>query len=269
MACWFRVKRRLLVSGHRGARAVLPENTIPGFIHAIEAGADAIELDVVVTADDVLAVCHDPVLRRARCLGPAGRRRVRLLRWSELARFDCGSLANPRFPRQKPVPGAGIPSLDEVLQLAGRGAFLFQIEVKTIPRLPGSGPPPDRFAELLVERIRARGLETRVIVQSFDFRVLRALGQLAPEIPLAALDQFGLRSFRMIARRTGARIVAPYRRLVTRRKVRLAQAAGIQVIPWTANTPRDWDRLIRAGVDGIITDDPAGLIAYLRTRGLR
>ena len=263
------MKSRLLVSGHRGARAVLPENTIPGFIHAIEAGADAIELDVVATADDVLAVCHDLVLRRSRCLGPPGRRTVRRLQWSELARFDCGSLVNPRFPRQKPVPGAGIPSLDDVLRLAGLGDFLFQIEVKTIPRMPGSGPPPDRFAELLLERIRAHGLEARVIVQSFDFRVLRALRRLAPGIALAALDQFGLRSFRMIARRSGAGIVAPFRRLATRRKVRLAQAAGIQVIPWTSNTPRDWNRLIRAGVDGIITDDPGGLIAHLRATGLR
>ncbi len=257
------------VYGHRGARAVLPENTIPGFIYAIEAGVDAIELDVLVTRDDVPVVCHDPVLRRAICLGPGRLRTVRSLVTQELRQWDCGALVNPRFPRQRPIPGTAIPTLDEVLSLAGRGHFYFNIEAKLFRYRPSWTPPPERFAELIVDRLRAHRLESRAIFQSFDFRVLRAVRKLAAGIRLAALDQFGLRGFVALARRAGVGIVAPARRTVTRRRVRLAHAAGITVIPWTANSRKEWDRLIDAGVDGLITDDPAGLIAHLRERGLR
>lgn len=256
------------VHGHRGARAVFPENTLPAFLHAIEAGADVLELDLAVTRDDVLVVCHDPVLSR-RCLGPGGSRVIRSLTLRELRRWDCGSIPHPRFPRQQPVPGAPVSTLDEIFELASRGRFLFNVETKIFRRRPRYTPSPDRYAELLLERIRAHRLERRVIVQSFDFRTLRAMKRLAPGIRLAALCQVGLRSFRMIARRALADIVSPDLRLLTRRRVAAAHRAGLQVVPWTANTPRQWDRLIRAGVDGIITDDPAGLIAYLKSRGLR
>ncbi|MCL5742956.1 MAG: glycerophosphodiester phosphodiesterase [Acidobacteria bacterium] len=261
--------KRVEVHGHRGARAVLPENTIPGFLHAIEAGADAIELDVLVTRDDVPVVCHDPVLRRALCVGPSRLRTVRSLTARELRQWDCGALPNPRFPRQHPIPGTAIPTLEEVLSLAERGRFDFTIEAKLFRYRPGWTPPPERFAELLVQRIRARGLEPRVILQSFDFRVLEAVRRMTTGIRLAALDQFGLKGFVALARRAGVEIVAPARRTVTRRRVSLAHAAGVKVMPWTANTHAEWDRLINAGVDGIITDDPTGLIEHLKRRGLR
>jgi glycerophosphoryl diester phosphodiesterase len=257
------------VHGHRGARAVLPENTIPAFLHAIQAGADAIELDVLITRDDVPVVCHDPFLRRAVCRGPRRLRAVRALTLAELRRWDCGARPNPRFPRQQPVPGTPVPTLDEVLALAPLGRFDFNIEAKLFPYRPSWTPPPERFAELVLEAIRRRGLEPRVIFQSFDYRVLRAMRQLSGVVRIAALGGVGLRGFVWLARRAGATIVAPAKRLVTPRRVGRAHAAGLQVIAWTANTSRDWNRLIRAGVDGIITDDPEGLIAHLKRIGLR
>ncbi|MBZ5585233.1 MAG: glycerophosphodiester phosphodiesterase, partial [Acidobacteriia bacterium] len=101
------------------------------------------------------------------------------------------------------------------------------------------------------------------LVQSFDFRVLKALEALAPEMPRAALFALRKEDFVSIARRTGVRIVSPEFHLITARRVAAARAAGIDVITWTPNRPRQWRKLIQAGVRAIITDDPAALIAYL------
>lgn len=220
-------KINLQVHGHRGARAILPENTIAGFEYAIGAGVDAIEMDVVVTRDDVVVVSHDPYLKSGV------------------------------FIRTLTAAEARLPTLDEVLGLARLGNFLFNIEAKV-----SKHTPPD-FAELVLDAIRKRGLESRVIFQSFDFAILHRLKSLAPEIALAALWEGGARSFVEIAREAGTEIVAPEYVLVTAKEVRAAHEAGLRVITWTANREADWARLIAAGVDGIITDDPAALIGYL------
>jgi glycerophosphoryl diester phosphodiesterase len=93
--------------------------------------------------------------------------------------------------------------------------------------------------------------------------------KLAPEIRLAALWEGGERDFVSIAEEAGARIVSPIFSQVTPEKVRAAHAAGLEVVPWTANRPADWDKLIEAKVDAIISDDPAALIEHLKAKGLR
>ena len=257
------------VHGHRGARAMLPENTIRAFEYAIDQGADAIEMDVIITKDDVPVITHDPITNPAICRSSSGDRGIiRAMTFAELHEWDCGSFVNPRFPNQKPVPGARIPSLDEVLALASRGSFLFNIEAKMYR--PELDPHPGHFAQLLLNSIDRHNLRPRVIVQSFDFRIQIAMKQLAPDIRLAALyedDRLG--DFISVANSAGAHIIAPEQALVTATKVTAAHQAGLQVIPWTANTPQEWDALITAGVDGIITDDPAALIGYLKQKGLR
>ncbi len=260
---------KILVHGHRGARSVLPENTLPAFEHAIEAGADVLELDLGVTRDNVPVVCHDPVLNLRICRGPEGSRVLRELTLEQLRQWDCGSLPNPDFPRQKPVPGARIPTLDEVLALASRGSFEFNIETKISPDRPEYAPSPEEFARLVWEAVRRHRLESRVMVQSFDFRTLHAMRKLAPGIRLAALFAGEPRDFIEVSRQAQAGIVAPNFSLVTPEKVRAARKAGLQVVPWTANTEAQWRDLVEAGVDAIITDDPAGLIDYLKRRGLR
>ncbi|HVN05723.1 MAG TPA: glycerophosphodiester phosphodiesterase [Bryobacteraceae bacterium] len=263
------MERAILVHGHRGARAVLPENTLPAFEYAIGCGADAIELDVAVTRDDVVVVSHDPKLNRAICRAPEGPRLIRECTLEEVRRWDCGTLRNPRFRRQKPVPGARIPTLDEVLALSDRGHFLFNIEIKSSPEHPAWSPAPQHFAELVWETIRRRRLEPSVMVQSFDFRVLHAMRKLAPALRLGALYVGRPKSLAAIAHQAGAGIVAPYHALVTPRQVLVAHTAGLQVLAWTANRPRDWKRLIAAHADGIITDNPESLLQYLRDRHLR
>ena len=206
----------------------MPENTIAGFKYAIAAGVDAIELDVVVSRDDEVVVSHDPYLQSGT------------------------------YIRTLTAKEAGLPTLNQVFGLAGLGDFLFNIEAKV------SEHTPSNFADLVLDRIGEHGVKSRVIFQSFDFAILHRMGRLAPGITLAALWEGEARSFVEIAQEAGTAIVAPEFRLVTEEKVRDAHQAGLQVIPWTANTVADWAALIAAGVDGIITDDPAALIAYVR-----
>ena len=207
----------------------MPENTIAAFEYAIGVGVDAIEMDVVVARDDVVVVSHDPYL------------------------------TSGTFIRELTAVEAGLPTLDEVFKLKGLGDFLFNIEAKV------SEHTPRDFAELVLDRIGEHGVKSRVIFQSFDFAILHRMNRLAPGMTLAALWEGEARSFVEIAKDAGTTIVAPEYTLVTEEQVRTAHEAGLLVIPWTANTADDWTRLIAAGVDGIITDDPAALIAFLRS----
>ena len=209
---------------------------MPAFEYAIAQGADGIELDLAVTRDGVLVVSHDPTLR--------GGAVIHAMTAAELA--------------------ARLPTLDDVLALAGSGAFDFNLEIKSFPERPEYSPPPEDFARLVADRIGAHCLEGRCIVQSFDWRTLVAMRGLAPEIRLSALTASDRRPYATIAAEAGnTDMVSPQVRLVTPRKVADAHRAGLGVMAWTANTPAQWEALSAAGVDVMITDDPAALIAWL------
>src|SRR5262245_31238860 len=178
---------RVKVHGHRGARAARPENTMPAFEYAIAAGADVLELDMAVTRDNVVVVSHDPYLEPPVCSGPQAKAAIHQLTLAEVRQWDCGARQNPQFAKQQSVPGTRMPTLDEVFKLASKGKFEFNIETKISPQTPDLAPPPEEFARLVLEVIRRHKLESRVILQSFDFRTLHAMKKLAPEIRLAAL----------------------------------------------------------------------------------
>lgn len=260
---------RILVHGHRGARAIYPENTIPAFEYAIKIGADFLEMDVAVTKDNVLVISHDPHINPEICKGPHPGVAIHELTLAQLREYDCGALKNPHFPKQQPVPGTRIPTLDEVLSLSSGNSVQFNIETKSFPDHPELTPAPDVFARMLLDVIRKHKLESRAIVQSFDFRTLLATKRLAPNIRLSALWEGDARPFVDIAREAEAGIISPLFKLVTPTQVKAAHAAKIEVVPWTADTPADWQMLVDAGVDAIITDDPAALIAYMKEKGLR
>ena len=247
-----------------------PENTIPAFDYAIKTGVDCLEMDMAVTRGNVIVISHDPTLRPPVCTGPPQQSAtIRELTLAQVREWECGTVQNPLFQKQTPVPGTRMPTLDDVFQLASRGSFDYSIETKIFPDRPALTPPPEEFARMVLDKIRKYKLEKRVILQSFDFRTLLAMKKLAPEIRLSALTDKDQRDFPIIAHEGQADIISPHYQLVTKEKVAAAHAAGLQVVAWTANTPADWDRLIGAGVDAIITDDPAQLIAYLKQKGLR
>jgi len=259
---------QILVHGHRGARAMRPENTIPAFRYAIDVGVDFLEMDVAVTKDNVLVISHDPHMNPEICTGPHPGIAIHEITLAEVREYDCGALKNPKFPKQQPVPGTRVPTLDEVLNLAN-GKIQFNIETKSFPDHPELTPPPAVFSKMMLDVIRKHHLESKMIVQSFDFRTLVAMKRLAPEIRLAALWEGESRPFVDIAREAEAGIISPLFTLVTPEQVKASHEAKLQVVPWTVNTPAAWQKLIDAGVDAIISDDPAALIAYLKEKGLR
>lgn len=251
------------VHGHRGARAVRPENTLPAYEYAIAQGVDVLEMDMAVTKDGVIVMSHDPHMNPAICTGPKGNALIHDLTLAEVREYDCGAKANGAFPRQQAVPGTKMPTLDEVLELQSRGDFLFNIETKIFPDHPEYTVSPEKFVELFLAVIRKHHAEKRVILQSFDFRTLVAMKKIAPEITRCALIGTKEQGWVESAKVSEATIVSPMYRLVTREKVAEAQAAGLQVVPWTPNTREEWQRMMDAKVDGIITDDPAGLLGML------
>ena len=265
------MQAKILVHGHRGARAMFPENSLPAFEYAIAQGVDAIELDLAVTKDDILVVSHDPEMNPKICSGPAKSPHViREMTLAQLRLWDCGSIRNAEFPKQKTVPGTRVPTFDEVLALAPKGNFDFNVETKSFADKPQLTPPPAEFVKLILAAVRKHKLEERLILQSFDGRTLAEMQKLAPAIRLSALYPTSMaaaalkKDYVEAAKAAGVQIVSPHFRLVTKARVDQAHAVGLQVVPWTANEPTIWDALIAAGVDAIITDDPAALIAYLR-----
>lgn len=267
------------VQGHRGARARFPENTLPAFEHAVQVGADVLELDLLVTKDDRLVIGHDPILDPALCRRtdgpiPAGLA-VRSLSYAELEGLDCGGQRHPRFPKQTLVPGTKMPTFEALLlwlkssKLPGAKTVRLNLEAKSEPTRPELQPEPEAFVALILQALTAHGFMDRVVIQSFDYRILTAVQQKAPQIPTAILISENLLPLVEVARATGARIVSPNHEWVTEPLVKALHGAGVKVVPWTANTPEVWDRLLNWKVDGIITDDPAALLAYLKAKGRR
>src|SRR5277367_2119072 len=117
-----KVPRHIDVHGHRGARALRPENTLPAFEYAIAQGVDVLELDMAVTKDGVIVVSHDPILHPPVCSGPQPMAAIHALTLAELKQWDCGRIQNPGFPRQQAIPGTRMPTLEEVFALAPKGS---------------------------------------------------------------------------------------------------------------------------------------------------
>jgi glycerophosphoryl diester phosphodiesterase len=189
------------LQGHRGARGLAPENTIPAFETALRIGVTTLELDLAVTRDDVLVASHDPHLnpditrdaggKFLEGRGPA----IRSLTFAELQRYDVGRIRPDtayaaRFRMQRGADGVRIPALGEVFDLVKRSGadhIRFNIETKVTPTDGADVPDPDTFAALLAKAVREAGLAGRVTVQSFDWRTLAALKRIAPEIARACL----------------------------------------------------------------------------------
>jgi len=252
------------LTGHRGARGLRPENTLPGFSYAVSLGVDTVELDVMLTADGAVVVTHDSRLNPDIARTPGGAwlvpptPAVRELTLSELRRTDVGrarpgSETAKNFPRQVACDGAWIPLLTEVLAL---GAEL-DIELKTRPDDPDSCDPAALAAAVLALLGNARPA-----LRSFDFRGLRHVRARRPDLPIAYLTRSagaaGLRSVLAEAPRPGD-AWGPAHDTVSPELVAAAHARGVLVKAWTVNRPEDAARLVAWGVDGICTDDPGSV----------
>ena len=158
----------------------MPENTIPAFEYAIEAGVDVLELDLAVTKDDVLVVSHDPVINQALCIGSRGSVAIRELTLAQVQQYDCGSKKHPGFPNQKQAPGTKIPTLDEVLDWIEPTGMLLNVEIKR--DLPARTALVLAVARTLRQR---KEMRSRLIISSFDPFMLAPFNLLLPGVPLA------------------------------------------------------------------------------------
>ena len=294
------------LQGHRGARGLLPENTLPAFARALTIGVTTLELDTAITRDGVVVVSHDATLNPDITRDAKGQwiKRddiaINAIGFAELQQYDVGRI-NPqsvyagRFPDQKPLDGTRIPRLAEVFALArnaGNNHVRFNIETKISPEHAQRTLPPAEFARALIALIRAEQLEARVTIQSFDWRTLQVVQQEAPQITTVYLtaqqswqdnirarnssspwtadrhiSQFG-GSLPRLVNGAGGTIWSPYFGDVTQDAVREAQQLGLKVIVWTVNESRDMERMIDFGVDGIISDYPDRLRRVAAARGL-
>ena len=282
------------LQGHRGARGLAPENTLPAFASALSLGVTTLELDVGITRDEVIVVSHDPYLNPdiARWNGAwlaAKGPTIRSLEFRELQRYDVGRI-NPESryaktqPEQQPVDGTRIPRLADVFALAQRSGnrdIRFNIETKVSPLSPADTLPPDVFTDRLVTMIYANGMQRQVTIQSFDWRTLQRTQQIAPEIPtvyLTAQQNFldniaagkaegspwtaGIQardhggSVARMVKSAGGSVWSPFFRDVDQGKVDEAHALGLRVVVWTVNLPNDIAKMLDIGVDGIISDRP-------------
>ena len=262
------------VQGHRGARAVLPENSLPALKHALELGVDTLEFDMGVSKDGTVVVVHDQQINPIICQYKDGSEVehglwVHQLTLEQIKQFDCGSKQNPRFEKQTLVPGTEIPTLSEVLEmvatsgLANAKTVAFNIETKSDPSQLHAQPAAEDFVRAVVKVVAQYGLESRVTLQSFDSAPLMAANKIAPNLSLSALFRDKPDDWLEAAEAVGADIISPHHSLLGRKDVEQIQEAGLAVIPWTANSRRQWTRLLKLGVDGIITDDPEALLKYL------
>jgi glycerophosphoryl diester phosphodiesterase len=268
---------KIQVHGHRGARAAMPENSLPAFEYAIAQGADVLELDLAVTQDNVLVVSHDPEMSKVFCQAPtpelAAQRVIRQMPLKQLKQWDCGALGNPEFPKQSKIPGTRVPTLDEVFTATKGSRVEYNIETKIFKNKPELTPSPEEFSKLVLAVVKKHNLEARVILQSFDDRTLIAMKPLSSKIRLSMLTPTSMadaaKNWVETTQAAGASIASPHFRTVTKERVEQAHRAGLTVVPWTANEPAQWQALVDAGSDAIISDDPAALIAWLKSKGLR
>ncbi len=274
------------LQGHRGARALFPENTLGGFQATIAMGIRVIELDVGVTRDGAVVVHHDPALNPdttrdrsgAWLQGPGPR--LRELTLAQLAEYDVGR-ARPgsevarRFPQQAAQDGSPIPTLDQVLTLAADVAW--NIELKLLPTQPEWTVAAEEMVERVLHVASAAGALDRVTIQSFDWRAPRHVRRIRPGVARGWLTTAStvagvLWTGRAIASAAdvpdavaaeGGGTWTPMHDELTETLLDRAHGLGLLVIPWTVNDPADMRRLIGWGADGLITDWPDRGLAAL------
>lgn len=267
--------KELDIQGHRGARGLLHENSIPGFIKALELGVNTLEMDLSVTKDSVLILSHEPYFSPEFCSDPNGVRvskdtifNIYQMNFEDVLQFDCGSIVHPRFPDQEKIATVK-PRLIDVLDTVNKYVDSKQlpdvwlnIELKTTKE--GDNifhPEPAVFSEMVYAVLSQANVLDKTIIQSFDFRTLQYFNEKYPDVKLALLIYNRL-PWRENIDSLGfyPNIYSCDYQLLSRTVVNQLQQNNMKVIPWTVNNTDDMKDLISWGVDGIITDYPDRLI---------
>jgi glycerophosphoryl diester phosphodiesterase len=259
--------------GHRGARGLMPENTIPSMIKAIESGANVIEVDIYTTKDSQVIVTHDPYINREFSLLPNGqeipmddekRYIVHQMPYDEIKRFDVGLKLHPGFPEQAKIP-AYIPRFSELIDSVENFTrsrnlppIIYNIELKSSVSFDGKyNADPQTLVDAVMQVVKSKNLGDRYYIQSFDVRPLKYVHKKYPKVTIAFLTgskapfEQNLKDLEF-----QPDIYSPHYSLVTDELVSKCKALKIKLVPWTVNTIDEMKALKALGVDGIITDYP-------------
>ncbi len=266
-------QKKIDLQGHRGCRGLMPENTIVGFIRALDIGVTTLEMDVVISKDNQVLLSHEPFLSPEICFDSTGQEigenmedsfNIYKMNYEDIAKCDCGSKVNERFPNQQKVV-AYKPLLSDVIAAVEKyrtGKSLptvyYNIETKCLPGSDGNfHPNPKEFVDLLVSVIKSGKIENVATIQSFDPRTLMVAHKDYPDITLAFLIaesaeyEENLKLLGFIPE-----IYSPNFFLVNAELMQFAAENDMKVIPWTVNDKGSMVELLNAGVDGLITDYP-------------
>lgn len=261
--------------GHRGARGLMPENTVPAMYKALDLGVTTLEMDVVITRDRQVILSHEPFFSHeitttefndSVSVSQEKGLNIFKMTYEETRRFDVGLKPHRRFPNQekiavnKPLLSELIDSVENYCRQKGLVLPQYNVETKSTPFTDNIfHPTPAEFVELVIGVIKTKGIEKRTIIQSFDFRTLQYLHGKYPEIRTAALiEDYDKRTFENHLQILGFEpsIYSPHYSLVNEELVKKCHGRNVKVIPWTVNDKSSIDRLRALGVDGIITDYP-------------
>jgi glycerophosphoryl diester phosphodiesterase len=291
------------VVGHRGARGIMPENTLIGFEWTMEMGVNALEFDVMITKDSVPVIVHNHHLNRDITRTADGNwlegpePRISDLTYDQLSQYDVGGLNisseyGQRFPEQIFLSHQKVPQLAELLLLMSRPEFRhirLMLEIKSDPHVPDHQNRQAQTVAAIVAVVRAHNAQSRTVLHSFDWEMLRMCQHEAPEMPTSFLSQLPaaesqkggdpasafdthvgtLPSVPQAVADAGGYIWAPYFEDVTAKDVTHAKQLGLLVSPWTVNEPDDMARMIDFDVDAIVTDYPARLQRELIKKQIR
>jgi len=274
------------IQGHRGARGLRPENSIPAFLLALDSGVTTIELDLAVTKDKKLVVSHEPWMSASICTTPEGnsivakdekKYNIYKMTYEQVQQWDCGSKGNERFPQQQKMPVSKpllrdvIVAVEDHIKNYTRYEVDYNIEIKSMPEGDNKfHPKPEIFSDLVYSLLDEYLPLDRIVIQSFDFRVLKYWHEKYPEVRLAALVE-NKKSVEENLTDLGftPSIYSPDFKLLTKEDVKNLHQRKVRVIPWTVNEEKDMLSLKGMDVDGFITDYPDRAARFKRTLNIK
>ncbi|GAB3815428.1 glycerophosphodiester phosphodiesterase family protein [Pontibacter rugosus] len=259
--------------GHRGARGLAPENSLPAMLKAVELGVTTLEMDAHISRDGQVLLSHEPFINAEHELLATGedipkqdaaKYILYQLPYNHIKAFDTGSKFYAKFPKQqlqktyKPLLSEVIDSVQQYIHQHQLQQVFYNIETKSAPDGDGKyHPAPEEFVDLIMAVIKEKDILPYVIIQSFDPRTLEVLHSKYPAVKTALLVENMHGLDKNLARLSFTpTIYSPYYKLVTPAMVAATQRLGIKLIPWTVNDLQDMKRLKTMGVDGIISDYP-------------
>ncbi len=269
------------IEGHRGARGLLPENTIPSFLKALEYGVETLELDLAVSADGKLVVSHEPWFSHLISLDKNGQpiteakekeHNIFKMKYADIKLYDVGSIGNKNFPEQqkmkiaKPLLKDVFKAVNDYTRKNKLKPVRFNIEIKSNPDWDNIfTPTPAVFAKMVYDEILKHKMQTKVIVQSFDVRPLQELRKMTVKLPLALLvgNKDGIeKSLERLGFQPDT--YSPHFSLVDKGLVKYCRERSIKIVPWTVNEVADLERMKTFDLDGIITDYPDRAVKVFR-----